>query len=537
MGGKMEEKNLFLLKSAVILPGLFIFSFLSLFCFGATIHVPQDFPTIQTAINAAVTSDEIIVTTGTYYENINFNGKDIILRSTDPENSSIVENTIIHGQNLGSVVIFDGTETGTCVLSGFTITFGKAQNGGGIDGNGTLATIQDNTIFGNTGVGLYYCDGTIQNNTISENTACGISNCNGTIQNNTISSNTGIGLNNCDGTIQNNMISGNSSYSGGGLFNCNGTIQNNTISGNLAGNYGGGLCGCSGLIQNNTISGNSAYYGGGLWCCSTTIQNNRIMGNKASFGGGLYGCTGTIQNNTITDNTASHYGGGLYNCDGTIQSNTVSGNSSSYYGGGLYQCNGIIQNNTIWMNSAKNGGGLYNCDSGDILNNTIWNNRAIESGGGISDCGSLIKNCIIWGNSAVISGDQLDILTTPTYSCIQGWIGGGMGNISSDPKLLLPEFGEFHLKEDSPCIDAGGLITELTTDFEGDLMGYDGSLESRGDGSDYDMGADEYNGTVPVSKGVLIYYLLGRLSGISGDLNNDGVIDAADMIWLIKNGE
>ena len=72
-----------------------------------------------------------------------------------------------------------------------------------------------------------------------------------------------------------------------------------------------------------------------------------------------------------------------------------------------------------------------------------------------------------------------------------------MGNISSDPKLLLPEFGEFHLRADSPCIDAGCLISTLIKDFEGDARGYNGTPEPRGDGSDYDIGADEYNGSVP----------------------------------------
>lgn len=107
-------------------------------------------------------------------------------------------------------------------------------------------------------------------------------------------------------------------------------------------------------------------------------------------------------------------------------------------------------------------------------------------------------------------------------------------NITSDPKLLLPEYGEFHLKEDSPCIDAGRFIPELTEDFEGDERGYDGTAENRGDGSDYDIGADEYNGTVRVSKGVLIYCLLGRLSGIDCDLNGEKIVDASDLIWLIQ---
>ena len=50
----------------------------------------------------------------------------------------------------------------------------------------------------------------------------------------------------------------------------------------------------------------------------------------------------------------------------------------------------------------------------------------------------------------------------------------------------------FYLVGNSPCIDAGQYIEDLLTDFEGDLRGCDGSSEMRGDGFDYDIGADEY---------------------------------------------
>jgi len=48
-----------------------------------------DFTAIQPAIAAADDGDTIIVDEGTYLENINFLGKAVVLRSTDPNDTSL----------------------------------------------------------------------------------------------------------------------------------------------------------------------------------------------------------------------------------------------------------------------------------------------------------------------------------------------------------------------------------------------------------------------------------------------------------------
>jgi hypothetical protein len=130
--------------------GITLLLFLAVPAFAHTIHVPADQPSIQAGINAAGNGDTVLVSPGTYVENINFNGKIIKVRSSNGS-----KKTIINGNHAGPVVTFASGETSKSLLSGFTLTNGLASpasgdSGGGIYCKNSSPTIQNNTINANT---------------------------------------------------------------------------------------------------------------------------------------------------------------------------------------------------------------------------------------------------------------------------------------------------------------------------------------------------------------------------------------------------
>jgi hypothetical protein len=236
-------------------------------------------------------------------------------------------------------------------------------------------------------------------------------------------------------------------------------------------------------VRNNVILRNSARdYGGGVFMCDGAIENNVICGNSASLGGGISGCFGVIEGNTIASNCASSGGGGLETCGGTVQNNAITGNSADY-GGGLNSCLGVIRNNVIARNAALYGGGVYYCGGATIRNNTIAENF----GGGAYLCDgeydeTTMTNCIIWGNT----GRQFSADCPATYCCIEGWTGGGEGNIAEDPQFAD---SDYRLRASSPCVDAG-----RNENWMWDAVDLDGNprIYPAGPHWKVDMGAYEY---------------------------------------------
>ena len=97
-------------------------------------HVPDDFETIQEAIDATHNLDTVLVQPGVYVENICFNGRRIVVGSLFliTGDYEFILNTIIDGNERSRVVSFIDQECRQAVLTGFTIRNGSTTYGGGI---------------------------------------------------------------------------------------------------------------------------------------------------------------------------------------------------------------------------------------------------------------------------------------------------------------------------------------------------------------------------------------------------------------------
>jgi len=451
------------------------------------IDVPGDYPSIQSAIDAAVPGNTIHVAAGTYNENITLkNGVEVLGAG------HLV--TTIKGTGSGSVVMASNVGSAT-KLEGFTITNGSAIYGGGMYNDSSSPTVTDCIFSGNSAT--IYGGGMLNNSSSPTVTDCTFSGnstiCGGgmyndssspTVKNCIFSDNSATHA--CGGmynfssspTVTNCTFSGNSApYSGGMVngYNSSTTVTNCTFSGNSATTYGGGMLNyaSSTTVTHCIFSGNSASYGGGMMNQdndSTMVTNCTFSGNSASYGGGMLNennsstTSPTVTNCIFSGNSATTYGGGmLNNTSSTKVTNCIfSGNSATNDGGGMgnyYNDSTTVTNCTFYGNSASDGGGMYNFAS--------W---------------PTVTNCILWDGGGEISNDQ----SSPgvTYCDIQGGFSG-TGNISGDPLFVNPSANDYHLQSSSPCIDKGynSAPSLPGTDFEGDPRIVAGNV---------DMGADEY---------------------------------------------
>ena len=226
----------------------------------------KPFNSIQHAIDLSVNEETIIVQPGTYSENINFNGKNIIVASQiyTTGDESFIQQTIIDGSQNGSVVTFNNAENSTAKLYGFSITNGLTTNthGAGIAVEHASPTLEYLDIYGN----------------ISDGWNAG-----------------GIYLLSSDAIISNVIIRNNEAVNGGGIStwnDSNPSLTNVLIMRNTASNWGGGIA-FSGyqkpICKNLIVVENTAKNGGGFVCSNNMVLiNSTIANNSATTYSGAY---------------------------------------------------------------------------------------------------------------------------------------------------------------------------------------------------------------------------------------------------------
>ncbi len=198
---------------------VFVFIILSTWnsMYAAVIRVPQDYPTIQQGIDAAVSGDIVVVAAGIYYEEITLKAG-VVVRGAG-EGLSIISG----GGNNGDVVFAAGNDIGNeTKFQGFTVT--GAISGGGMPGgagifcnSGAKPDIANNRVEGNDfGIVTWnQASAYIHNNVVVNNNYGGIGlSTAATVINNTIV-NCRIGINDGGGygpTVMNNIIVDNNLY-------------------------------------------------------------------------------------------------------------------------------------------------------------------------------------------------------------------------------------------------------------------------------------------------------------------------------------
>jgi hypothetical protein len=297
-------------------------------------------------------------------------------------------------------------------------------------------------------------------------------------------------------------------------------------------------------FENDTVTlgdgGGIAAFGGSLTVTNTTFTNCHAYSAR---GGAIYSSVPLHVSGSVFAGNSADAGGALM-CEGTasIVNSTISGNSAHNDGGGIQTfafADVDVVNTTISSNQAGNLGGGIKVSAGPLRlrNVTITQNQAdadfdgTGSGGGISVDGGSVSfvNSIVAGNFETlflvsvhvqVDGDCSGTLTSAGYNVMKLKPGGCTvtGPITmADPKLGPLQdnggFGMTHaLLSGSPALDGGN--PSGCTDALGAPLTIDQRGSKRPQGARCDIGAYE--------------------RGPGGDANGDGLVDVADVFFLIN---
>lgn len=198
-------------------------------------------------------------------------------------------------------------------------------------------------------------------------------------------------------------------------------------------------------------SGTSGGDGGGVRIDNAgKLAHCQIINNSrhSSGGGGARGCgiymTGAavVESCIITNNStgagvgSGGAGGGVYMTGGMLRNSLIAGNKHNITVGGIYASGGTIESCTIVSNAtpaATGVGGLYN--SGRTIRNSI----------------------ILFNTSTNMISNYENAGAATYYNCNTYPTNGltGSANIEDNPLFKDVARGDYRLKNDSPCINAG----------------------------------------------------------------------------------
>lgn len=489
----------------------------------ATHFVPQDFPTIQAAINFATDGDTVVVQSGTYFENVNTLGKDIRLNGVAVNSPTIIGSP-------GSPVLTVGANSSPPLISNLTIRNGDGLLGGGIAvGANTVTTIRNVRIW--------------QNSAASGGGVFIFSDCHVTMID-------------CD------LWANHADVQGGGIFMLSGSslvIGDTLIESNTAGQSGGAMrvfdadvdiSGSTHFLNNSAVRD-----GGAIEALNGAILlmlDTRFTGNNAGWSGGAVFLSGASMDSSFgvfslnsadapggaialidgsecfssfdsfTNNTALN-GGGIRVLESRLFANAAffRANTASDYGGAVAvtgndgPATAWVYNSVIDANTARWGGATFvnvgpasaGPTSVVFANTEITNNNAsiatgqgglavgqngtpsaqsllrvvnsliTRNGGGnrngldvANNARVALQNSIVWNNggpglSGSVFGQQVARSILPEAASFPG-----AGNINADPRLRNPAAGDFTLLMTSPAIDAGDstLVPSDAFDIDGD---------------------------------------------------------------------
>ncbi len=400
------------------------------------------YTTVQAAVDAASSGDEIRIAAGTYTSSalaVVTIDRSLTLKGGYNSDFSVRNvNTypsVLDGEGSRRVISIESSGV-TVVLDGLHIIRGNndSSSGGGVrDYTGSnVLTITSCQIYQNVanigGGGVFISDGTVATLTANK------------IFSNTAEGGDGGGVSVAqDGSLvmTSNEVYGNLvdyDASGGGVAigqNRTAWLTFNQIHDNRVGENGGGVSvGSSTVItaSYNTIHSNEAglqgtAHGGGIYLydvSAAVLTGNSMSYNQVAGRGGGVSVNQSAQvllsGNTFLNNQVTQYdGGGVYvsQSPNTQMENNIVGQNTAGHGGGVYVSSSygsMLEKMTIYGNTASgNGGGLYVSGSNGLCvqSSRLYDNSASDTaalGGGVAIASSkriLITNTVIADNTLV----------------------------------------------------------------------------------------------------------------------------------------